>query len=509
MASLYKPRKLSVVIPPTPTSAQMASETAVEGGQLYSQLVYQPYRSPVSPLRHPYRPQRPAEPEPGSKKFAVPSFEGAHFKIQADDIASKELLAVANLMSSMKETLNHMTRAFDALGEQSQRLSSLPTEVKRVEEIRAAKAELEELIEKQKARMQELRVRLEGDVRAAVESKLRERLASMIHDRVADEVKERVRQELVIQIPRKLRDEIVTNHVLSQVEPARQEEDYQSDPDTPLLSPEDLQVEQFPRIPILLFHGPTDEEEDYGTFHGWHNGVKSANSTPQFSCRDDSHVPVRMPIMLFDESQEHEPPPPSPIPMAGPLRPLLRPMPSPEQSPAYVVRNSLESRCASGCATPLTSYPGVPAPTPITNEPIIMVYPLKSAPVSALSPLSEVASPLAPRDHNLLFALSSERNRELLRSQDLDGFIMPTPMAEWPKTRTIIKTPARSMQSSPLIVPPPLEPKIMPSKHIHLEESLTPETSVLVVPPPRRPELRARSSSLANNLKLLPPLVIS
>lgn len=163
------------------------------------------------------------------------------------------------------------------------------------------------------------------------------------------------------------------------------------------------------------------------------------------------------PTRLFDEAREHEPPPPSPAPMAGPLRPLLRPLPTPEQSPAYVVYNMLPSRAASGCATPVTAYPKVPAPTPITNEPIIMVLPIKSAPVSALSP-GLTPSPLAPRDSNLLFALSSEQNRELLRNHDLDGFVVPTPMAEWPKARIIVKTPTRSLRASPLMIPPPLEP---------------------------------------------------
>jgi hypothetical protein len=69
---------------------------------------------------------------------------------------------------------------------------------------------------------------------------------------------------------------------------------------------------------------------------------------------------------------------------------------------------------------------------------------------------NSASSPLAPRDANLLFALSSEQNKELLRHHDLDGFVVPTPMAAWPKTRTIVKTP-RSRRASPLMIPPPLE----------------------------------------------------
>jgi hypothetical protein len=139
----------------------------------------------------------------------------------------------------------------------------------------------------------------------------------------------------------------------------------------------------------------------------------------------------------------------------GPFRFLLRLLPSPEQSPAYVIRDSLPSTASSCCATPITAYPRVPAPTPTSNEPTFMVLPINSAPVSALTPNS-ASSPLAPGDVNLLFALSSEQNKELLRNHDLDGFVVPTPMAAWPKTRTIVKTP-RSLRASPLMIPPPLE----------------------------------------------------
>jgi hypothetical protein len=137
--------------------------------------------------------------------------------------------------------------------------------------------------------------------------------------------------------------------------------------------------------------------------------------------------------------------------MAGPLRLLLRPLPTPEQSPSYVMPNLPSSGPASGCATPLTAYPRVPAPTPITNQPVIMVFPMKSAPVSALPPASEATSPLVSKDIDLLFDLSSDQNGKLLKSYDLDGFIVPTPVAEWPKTRTIVK--AQSLRSSPLRVP--------------------------------------------------------
>ena len=114
-----------------------------------------------------------------------------------------------------------------------------------------------------------------------------------------------------------------------------------------------------------------------------------------YRCATEWHPslqPCSFSYRLFDESQEHEPPPPSPIPAAGPLRLLLRPLPTPEQSPVHVIHDTLPSRCASGCATPMTAYPSAPVPTPMTIEPIIMVYPLRSGQFGALSSVSEVIS---------------------------------------------------------------------------------------------------------------------
>lgn len=124
-----KPRKLSVIIPPTPVSMQTATETTVDGSNLYSQFTQQAYRSPVSPLKHPYRPRERIDPEPPAKHV------DQTLGLKAEDIASPGLLAVANLFVSMKETLNGMTRAFDALGGQSQRLSSLAGEVKLADDV--------------------------------------------------------------------------------------------------------------------------------------------------------------------------------------------------------------------------------------------------------------------------------------------------------------------------------------------------------------------------------------
>jgi len=100
----------------------------------------------------------------------------------------------------------------------------------------------------------------------------------------------------------------------------------------------------------------------------------------------------------------------------------------------------------------MTAYPSAPAPTPITNEPIIIVYPLRNAQVGALSPVSEAISPLVSRNLDLCF-----EDRGYMRSNDC---VISASIAEWPKTESTIKTPAASSQSSPLMVSLPIEPQL-------------------------------------------------
>ncbi|KAF9447193.1 hypothetical protein P691DRAFT_760992 [Macrolepiota fuliginosa MF-IS2] len=507
MAYKVKPRKLSVIIPPTPVSTQTATETTVDGSKAFSHFPHKPYCSPVSPLKHPYRPRMVAfEPEsPAGLKAA--SHADLNMGPRAEDIASPDLLAVANLFASMKETLNRMTKAFDTIGEQSQRLSSLPGEVRRVEDLRAAKAELEEQITRQRMAMQKLHKELEGEVRIALENNLRERLTSMIQESVAKEVKDRVHQELALQIPHTLHAELMPSTENEVESPVHQEGPRtDADTDTSVLSPTESSS-YFPKIPILLYQEPTDDEADY--LETPQDDLRMDLNTPIFSAVEHVHSAPKISILLFDESREHEPPPPSPAPMAGPLRPLLRPLPTPEQSPAYVVNHVLPSRSASVCPTPITAYPRVPAPTPITNEPTLMVLPMKGVPASALSPMS--ASPLAPRDFGAFFSLSSEGGRELLKAPDIDGYAVPTPMAEWPKTRTIDKTPA-SLRASPLMIPPPIETNFINMEHERYDvvtPVAPPETPMLIVPPPLPKPLPRAGNSFADNLKLLPPLIIN
>ena len=76
------------------------------------------------------------------------------------------------------------------------------------------------------------------------------------------------------------------------------------------------------------------------------------------------------------------------------------------------------------------AYPSTSVPTPITNEPIIMVYPLRSGQVGMLSSVSEVISPYVSENLNLCF----EEGRGYMRSNDC---VVSASITEWLETRTV------------------------------------------------------------------------
>jgi len=94
----------------------------------------------------------------------------------------------------------------------------------------------------------------------------------------------------------------------------------------------------------------------------------------------------------------------------------------------------------------MTAYPSAPVPTPMTIEPIIMVYPLRSGQVGALSSVSEVIS-----------STFASKKTGYMRSNDC---VVSASIAEWPETRTTVKTPAATSQSSPFMVSLPIEPQL-------------------------------------------------
>jgi len=121
-----KPRKLSVVIPSSVTRTQTAGENAIDGNYGCLQSDYQTHRWTI-PTQRLYRP-------PMTMSSEMETVAKLASNLTAEDIDSPNLLVVASFMSTTKESLDLMTRAFNDLGDQVQELSSLPSEVRHAEE---------------------------------------------------------------------------------------------------------------------------------------------------------------------------------------------------------------------------------------------------------------------------------------------------------------------------------------------------------------------------------------
>ena len=121
-----KPRKLAIVIPSGVTRTRTVGENAVNGNNGCLQSDYQIHRwtTPTKPLYHPTTMMN-------SKMETVAKLTS---DLKAEDIGSPNLLVVTSFMSTAKEPLDFMMRAFNSLGDQVQELSSLPSEVEHAEE---------------------------------------------------------------------------------------------------------------------------------------------------------------------------------------------------------------------------------------------------------------------------------------------------------------------------------------------------------------------------------------
>ena len=118
-----EPRKLSIVIPSGITRTRTAGENAANGNNGCLQSDYQIHRW-TTPTKLPTTMMN-------LKMETVAKFTS---DLKTEDIGSPNLLVVTSFMSTAKEPLDFMMRAFNSLGDQVQELSSLPSEVERAEE---------------------------------------------------------------------------------------------------------------------------------------------------------------------------------------------------------------------------------------------------------------------------------------------------------------------------------------------------------------------------------------
>ncbi|KAF9485948.1 hypothetical protein BDN70DRAFT_794913 [Pholiota conissans] len=137
--------------------------------------------------------------------------EGAAVDISAKDIASKDLLVVADLFASMKSTLASMSSAFERLGAQTEKVTALGLDAKAAVQLQNIKSALEAQITQQKLQVEAVKSTLQAKVKEAVEAKIRSQLQDVIKHSVQNVIEEKVRQQLSEQIPEDLRQQVISH----------------------------------------------------------------------------------------------------------------------------------------------------------------------------------------------------------------------------------------------------------------------------------------------------------
>lgn len=115
-----------------------------------------------------------------------------------------ELLAVGELVASMKRVVGVLGTTFDSLGEQTARVATLAPALKASAQIKKLRSEVAEQMREQERRVLDTELLL-GE---AVKQSLSEEIKAHIRDTVAREVKDRVSYQLNVQIPKNLREQI-------------------------------------------------------------------------------------------------------------------------------------------------------------------------------------------------------------------------------------------------------------------------------------------------------------
>ncbi|PPQ93717.1 hypothetical protein CVT25_013057 [Psilocybe cyanescens] len=320
-----KPPKPSIKIPATPSSATKGRSATTEDKNSTSvdsrSNMASPFHTP------PTSPSTPAT-EQKQEKGPTPA-------LSTNDVASNDILAIANVLATMKSALVSMSDAFDRLEDQTEKMVSLTLDIKAADQLRQLRSALEDHITRHKVEIESLRVSLKTKITEAVEEKIRSRLFDMVRATIQERIEEKVRH----QIPEDLRQQVISHK------------------------------RQILQVKTNLHNSEARQYNSLQTVPGPH----------------------------------------------ARLRPLLRPLPTPEQSPVILISRS-SSLGDSTLATPTTTFPQAPAPTPIKRV-------TSSSLRSALLPETVPPTPsrLFPRDLTALFALSQDEARRLLREYGLDS----------------------------------------------------------------------------------------
>ncbi|KAH9485042.1 hypothetical protein JR316_0001948 [Psilocybe cubensis] len=115
--------------------------------------------------------------------------------LSVDDVASKDILAIANVLANMKSALMSMSEAFGRLGDQVEGMVSLSVDIKAADQIRQLQVMFGNKIAKHKADIESLRIFLKSKIKEVVEEKIRSHLYELVKDSIQHRIEEKVRDQ--------------------------------------------------------------------------------------------------------------------------------------------------------------------------------------------------------------------------------------------------------------------------------------------------------------------------
>ncbi|GLB37396.1 hypothetical protein LshimejAT787_0404470 [Lyophyllum shimeji] len=119
-----------------------------------------------------------------------------------------DLVAIAELFSTLKRTVSTLHATFDRLGTQTEKMACLAPAIKADQQIQDVRARLEDQIRRHERLIDKLRLLLEDAIKETVVEQLKSRIYPMIQESVAKEVQQRVERELETQVPAELREQV-------------------------------------------------------------------------------------------------------------------------------------------------------------------------------------------------------------------------------------------------------------------------------------------------------------
>ncbi|KAF5386103.1 hypothetical protein D9615_002309 [Tricholomella constricta] len=186
-SSKEKPKVSSIIIPPTQINAQNAS--------------FVPYNKYAPPVQV----QLSSTATPPSSASASPtSSPEADMTKNFTCGSPADVVAIAELFATLKQTVSTLHSTFDRLGTQAEKMAQLAPAMK----IKDFSAKLENQIASHTRSMQGVRYLLEDAIKNSLVDHLKSQLYDAIRESVAREVQQRVQQELKIQIPKELRVQV-------------------------------------------------------------------------------------------------------------------------------------------------------------------------------------------------------------------------------------------------------------------------------------------------------------